>query len=300
MSRHITALATAVLIVAGLGIGGLGVASAAAPEIEQTEKCAETVVLVARGSDQNTDGKDILPRQTTAGYSNGYEGENLRVLVDKVQWGPGTRVLPLDADAYPADMQLPTLFKDEEDAELSSAALRIGEVLRNRPAEGYVAYSLGATRRSLERGAAGLVAQVDAIEATGCRPNYVIIGYSQGAVLAQMQEKTIRDRTSGRLRGVVYVGNPLLRPGETRFGGATGNGALAGWTGMQIPGLPNTEATWDVPRLNYCVPGDFVCDTTLGHALEALANASGVHAEYFITPRETDQVVVDTLEEWTS
>lgn len=291
----------ATLAAAVLSAGLIAPAETTAAENPGQKQCPRTVVFVARGSDQNKPEQDIAPRHTAAGFSNGYEGENLRHLVDRVQWGPGTQVIPLTAEEYPADMSLPVLFDDEDEAaELSSALGRVAGVVQQRPPEGFLAKSWNATKQSVERGSTALIDQVDRIEESGCTPNYVVIGYSQGAVIAQMQERLLRERTQGRLRGVVYVGNPLLRPGETRVGGAPGNGALAALTGVRIPGVPAMEAAWDVPRLNYCVPGDFVCDASLAHSINALANASGVHAEYFVQPRPTDDIVISQLEEWTS
>ena len=91
---------------------------AAAPE----QSCPDTVVLAARGSDQNEDYGEYFGPQSYSEYSepsNGYEGPNFTALFHQVeQRHLGTMddvyVLALDDKAYPANMDLPPLAEEGE------------------------------------------------------------------------------------------------------------------------------------------------------------------------------------------
>src|SRR5690625_1689716 len=86
----------------------------------QEQTCPDTVVLAARGSDQNEEyGEYFGPQRYSeqAEPSNGYEGPNLTALFHQVEQShPGTMdsvyVLALDDEAYPAAMGLPPLAAD--------------------------------------------------------------------------------------------------------------------------------------------------------------------------------------------
>src|SRR5690625_6355506 len=102
-------------------LAGLTQAPGHAAALEQT--CPVTVVLAARGSDQNEEyGEHFGPQlySENSEPSNGYEGTNFTALFHQVeQRHPGTMdsvyVLELDDEAYPAAMGLLPLAEEGGD-----------------------------------------------------------------------------------------------------------------------------------------------------------------------------------------
>lgn len=231
--------------------------------------CPATVLLVSRGSEEND-------RQTTgavASHSNGWEGESAHRFLDyTLATHPDllsdgtTDVTGLDPAHYPARLPLPGPGEDITVPALADGAVK--------------------TVDSMVRGVPGGLQQVTAWEdATGCRPDYVTLGYSQGVVPLLAVQRYLADQ--GRLRGVMAFGNPFHRvPGA-------------------VPGFPGVAA--GTPSLDYCVPDDVVCDTGVRSAYLALTDPddAGVHADYFKdavagNPSTGDRRAADTLAAWLS
>lgn len=204
--------------------------------------CPEVVVLAARGSEEN----DKYPPTAGNGYSNGYEGESLHRFLDyTTQVHPdlfedgSAQVLTVDAAKYPAKFPV---GEAGEDVDPFTVATGVGEFMD-----------------SMARGIPGGIDTVEDYEAeTGCAPDYVSLGYSQGvAVLGPVQYQLAQE---GRLRGAVYMGNPFHRTPDLLTAGAP-----------------------QYPVNSYCVPDDFVCDFGPRSAFLALNDEddAGVHADYF-------------------
>ena len=250
-----------------------------AAALEQT--CPVTVVLAARGSDQNEEyGEYFGPQRYSehAQPSNGYEGPNFTALFHQIeQRHPGTMdsvyVLALDEDAYPANMDLPPLAKEGENIGPIEMVQRAVGIVQQYPlAELLHSVAFGAID-SLRAGVNNAPKAMEDYEATtGCSPGYVVAGYSQGALVTTSVEKYLAD--TGRLEGAVTIGNPLHKYPQA----------------MDRAALPEEK------RVDYCLTGDFVCDFSLEAANDALSNKAERHASYFLNePTAQDIEVIDAV-----
>lgn len=243
--------------------------------------CPDTVVLVARGSDQNEEqGEYVGPQRYSehAPESTGFEGRNFAALFHQVeQRHPGAMdgvyVLALDPEAYPAAMNLPPLAQEGEDLGPLQLVQRAFGILQQHSL-GEMAYSVtfGAVD-SLRTGARNAPKVVDDYEATtGCHPRWVAAGYSQGALVATSVEGYLAE--TGRLHAMLTIGNPL----------------------HQVPWAKNRAGLPGNRSVDYCLDGDFVCDFSLGAANRALATKAERHASYFLgEPTEQDVQVIDAV-----
>ena len=245
------------------------------------EACPDTVVLVARGSDQNEEqGEYVGPQRYSerAPESTGFEGRNFAALFHKVeQRHPGAMegvyVLALDSEAYPAAMNLPPLAQEGEDLSPLQLMQRAFGILQQHSL-GEMAYSVtfGAID-SLRTGARNAPKVVDNYETTtGCHPRWVAAGYSQGALVATSVEGYLAE--TGRLHAMLTFGNPL----------------------HQVPWAKNRAGLPGNRSVDYCLDGDFVCDFSLGAANRALATKAERHASYFLgESSEQDVQVIDAV-----
>lgn len=245
------------------------------------EECPAVVVLAARGSDQNEEyGEYFGPQRYSDASqpSNGHEGPNISALLHQVeQRHPGTMddvyVRALDPEEYPASMDLPAIAEEGENLNPLQVLQRLGEILRDYPL-GDLVYSvtLGVVD-SLRTGVASaprVVAEYE--QSTGCSPQYVLAGYSQGALVTASIEKQLAQE--GKLAGVITMGNPV------------GQLPWRSWQGE----LPPER------RVDYCLEGDVVCDFSLQAASDALATKMETHASYFLgEPTANDVVVIDAV-----
>ena len=238
-----------------------------AAAVGDVETCPSTVVLVARGSDQNEEqGEYVGPQRYSAKApeSTGFEGRNFAALFHQLeQRHPGAMdgvyVLALDPDSYPAAMNLPPLAQEGEDLGPLQLVQRAFGVLQQHSL-GELAYSVtfGALD-SLRTGARNAPKAVDDYEAaTDCHPRWVAAGYSQGALVATSVEGYLAD--TGRLHAVLTFGNPL----------------------HQVPWAQNRAGLPVTRYVDYCLDGDFVCDFSLEAANRALATKAERHASYFL------------------
>ena len=260
---------------------GLTPAAAHAGIAQQT--CPDTVVLAARGSDQNEEYGEYFGPQRYSEHSelsNGYEGPNFTALFHQVeQRHPGTMdsvyVLALDEDAYPASMDLPPLAEEGEDLELIEVVQRAVGIVQQYPI-GELLHSVAfGFVDSLRAGMSNAPKVVEDYEAsTGCKPSYVVAGYSQGALVTTSVEKYLAD--SGRLEGALTIGNPLHK----------------------YPWVMERAALAEGKRVDYCLDGDFVCDFSLEAASNALSTKAELHASYFLDePTAQDIQVIDAVAE---
>ncbi|MGD7002077.1 cutinase family protein [Corynebacterium halotolerans] len=238
--------------------------------IEESGVCPEVVVIAGRGSGQNF---KLIPTRysdTAPWVSNGREAETWRLFFRAVEEQyrrdhPGESlmedvyVLGLDESLYPA-----THFRPEQG--LSAAGSSAGQVVKDTAANFF---------DSLERGTEGVRAAVELVEETGCFPQYILAGYSQGAAALANAEKPLAQR--GTLAGAIYLGNPLLeRHSPWLIGqGAEGGGVLR-WRGPSSDQLAATDN-----RLEYCLAGDLVCDLHLQSLPAGSSRLTGTHLDYF-------------------
>ena len=124
---------------------------------------------------------------------------------------------------------------------------------------------------------------------SGCRPGYILIGFSQGAMVLLEHEKELAAR--GQLAGVVYLGNPNTAPGDWSTVGVGGGGA-----GGVLGALPfnSKTAAGTGNRVNYCLPLDGICDLSIATLRGAEGNG-GNHGRYFLQPSPWDDQVSDSL-----
>lgn len=293
-ARASLACAVALSLVAPAVAGAQPVASAATTAASAADDCPAVVVVAARGSDQNPEEGEYLGGQRYADSapweSNGWEGRNWISFFHFVQAHSQASgqsvmddvfVLGLDESAYPATMQLPPLAEEGEELDAFQMSSRVGEIVRTHRIDKLVrSVTIGALD-SIQEGRAnapGVVADYEA--RTGCAPQYVIAGYSQGAIVGTSLERHLA--ATGRLAGVMYLGNPLLRPnsGGTVLGNPVRGGGLAEVAPRHF--RPQPAALPKEKRVNYCLRGDFSCDLTGQSALEALSDKAERHASYFL------------------
>lgn len=282
-----------------------------APSVEAqagAQECPAVAVVAARGSDQNEFLEPTRYSAEAPWISNGYEERTIRAFLqyseERHRANTGTSlmkdvyVLGLDASVYPAELPVPHLTEDGEDVENREFARRAVDTVRERPAHLLAYDATVGFAESLHAGIRGTMGYIDAWEErTGCAPGYILIGYSQGALVLAPQEEALAER--GQLIGSLYMGNPLLTPGDaTVVGQPTRGGGL-------LSSLPQavqpTQA--DVQRLNYCAADDFVCDVTSSAIGGSLTTKGGVHANYFLEIEENgaseyDAQVSDTFAGW--
>ncbi|MGO2876708.1 MAG: cutinase family protein [Corynebacterium casei] len=235
--------------------------------VEPEWACPDMVVLAARGSDQNEEyGESFGPQRYSenVALSNGYEGPNFTALFHSVeQRHPGTMdsvyVLALDDEAYPTNMDLPPLAEEGENISAIEMVQRavgitqqypVGELLQS------VAFGLVDSLRAGVTNAPRVVEEYEAT--TGCKPRYVVAGFSQGALITTSVEKYLA--VTGRLHGAVTIGNPLHK----------------------YPWMMERAALPEGKRVDYCLDGDFVCDFSLEAANDVLSTKAEKHASYFL------------------
>ena len=258
---------------------GLAPVTAHAGVPQQT--CPDTVVLAARGSDQNEEYGEYFGPQRYSEHSelsNGYEGPNFTALFHQVeQRHPGTMdsvyVLALDVDAYPASMDLPPLAEESENLGPIELVQRAVGIVQQHPVHEMIHSVTFGFIDSVRSGMSNAPKVVEEYEATtGCSPRYVVAGFSQGALVTTSVEKYLAN--AGRLEGAVTIGNPLHK---------------YPWA-MERAALPEGR------RVDYCLNGDFVCDFSLEAASDALSTKAEVHASYFLNePTAQDVRVIDAV-----
>lgn len=231
------------------------------------DTCPGTVVLVARGSDQNeAHGEQVGPQRYAehAPASTGFEGRNFAALFHHVERRhPGTMddvfVLALDDVSYPATMNLPPLAHEGEELSPRHMLLRVGEIVQEHPVGELVRSVTWGAIQSVRTGITNAPMVVaDYEDSTGCHPRWVVAGYSQGAVVTTSVEAHLAK--SGRLHGVITMGSPL----------------------HQLPWVRNRAGLPADRYVDYCLPDDFACDFSLSAAGDALATKAQRHASYFL------------------
>lgn len=270
-------------------------------------QCPEVVVVAARGSEQND---DITPTRYSATApaefsSNGYEAENIQGLLHLVEHRysqthngaslmESVAVLGLDAQAFPAQMYLPRLGEEGEELPAGELAARIAGILSSVPLPELVNRPIREAVTGINQGIDSLPGVIERFEQTsGCKPDYLYIGFSQGAVVLGSQEQLLFQQA--RLLGSVYVGDPTfsreqLGVQDMLVGNPTvGKGLLH----QLPPNAPEREAVMrrhalaQVPHVYYCMAGDYACDTSAETAAKSLQEQGGLHVQYFLGAEPT-------------
>ncbi|AZA14109.1 cutinase family protein [Corynebacterium choanae] len=193
-----------------------------APAVAQPVTCPAAVIIAARGSGEPQAASLTFPigRATTTGW----EGGMIQRMLEQVDLRD-TLVLGLDDNDYQASQ------------------VGIGS--------GTDVYE------SAVNGARSVVSRAKQFEdTTGCRPAYVVMGYSQGAAVVHLAELPMA--LSRRLVGSVYLGDPFLAPNDWARVGATW--PTRGMVYNPVGGLDSTKLYRAEQTVNFCIPRDPVCD----------------------------------------
>ena len=270
------------------------------PAADAQQRCPAVAVIAARGSGQN---EHIVPTrysEQAPWVSNGWEAETIRAFLQHAEQRyrsthdgsslmADVEVLGLEPGYYPAarpSSSLPAVAAPATAIEGVRLLLTyFVPVLQMLPRAG------AEFADSLRVGRAGVTQQIDDYEAaTGCQPGYVLVGYSQGAMILLEHERTLARR--GQLAGVIYLGNPNTAPGDPSTVGVAGGGA-GGMMGRMPVNSKTAAATPD--RVNYCLPLDLFCDFS-GQSVQVAAGAgAGNHGLYYLAAFEWDDQVSDSF-----
>lgn len=306
MRKILSGLAAAVMT--------LGVVAPAPASAEQEQGvCPEVAVVAARGSEENVDLGPTRYAPDSAWESNGYEGYQVGMFLRFAeahhveQTGESlledVPVIALDPEVYPAALPLPVLVEEGEEVAARELVQRVSELLDRISVPEIARISLGELARSVNSGVTNTMSYLAGWEAaTGCEPDYVLAGYSQGAVVMTAQERKLAE--DDRLAGVVYLGNPLLKANDPSLvGGAAPGGGLL----QRVP-AEWEDAVAEAPRVNYCLPADVVCNLSVTGAVDAAKETYlsgeledlGAHTHYFTgkAPREYDERAAESFASW--
>ncbi|SDR79086.1 Cutinase [Corynebacterium timonense] len=270
-----------------------------APEAQAQQHCPAAAVIAARGSRQNNAVVRTSYSRQAGWVSNGWEGETIRAFLRHAEGRYAAthggaslmrdvEVLGLEPKYYPATFP-------EYDTPAVAVPATILQALGL--AVQYANPVLMTARRagtefldSVNAGRTGVMQLINDYEAsTGCRPSYVLVGFSQGAMILLEHERELARR--GQLAGVVYFGNPNTAAGDPSTVGVPGGGA-----GGMLGFLPfNTRTAAATPnRVNYCLPLDGVCDLS-PQTLAGSRGNGGNHGRYFLAPSPWDNQVSDSF-----
>ncbi|MCK7637579.1 PKD domain-containing protein [Corynebacterium pygosceleis] len=249
-----------VLGLAGVLAGSAGVVAAQGAIRSATEPvvpyCPEAMVLTARGSGSEFSGPRNYPG--AAGPSTGWEGEGIARLLERADLH-GFTVRALDPEEYPA-----------------VEAWRLDEIMG-----------------SIERGRRSAVRRVADMQAAGCQPVVIPVGYSQGAMALNGAEWALA--AGAYLPGVLYLGNPLRDGSVPRNTGSAppvpGRAFLPEWPWGVAPALNAPGQT----GIDYCYRNDVFCDPG--------GTSVDIHTSYFTGipgERNRDREVAEALSGWTS
>lgn len=251
----------------------------------QLGECPAVTVIAARGSEQNSQFRPARYSEEAPWTSNGFEERNIRYLFGRMEQEhvretgvslmKDVYVMGLSHIDYPAAMPLSS--------------------------EGSTAIEFGS---SLITGRESVMEAIDRFEMeTGCRSQYLLVGYSQGVLVVDGQEPELIDRD--QYVGTLLVANPALRADDpTIIGHRSAAGGLISSVDEPVLDHPN--------KINYCLPGDVVCDrageqfSTSGSSLAGAYLSTGesrggrAHLQYFVTPHTWDEEVMSTVAGWIS
>ncbi|WPF65594.1 MULTISPECIES: hypothetical protein [unclassified Corynebacterium] len=297
--RLAVVLASLAVAAASLSAPAAAQATRNVPEAGATHaQCPAVTVIAARGSEQNENLEPTRYSPEAPWVSNGYEEENIRAFFQfseqryRERTGQSlmrdVQVLPLDASVYPASLHLPRLAEVGENMTALETMRRLGQLLRETPAHEIAWNAVRGFADSLVNGTLSVDNVIADYEAeSGCKPQYVFFGYSQGAILLSARERDMQRSLQGRLVGTLYIGNPMLAWGDTSLVGDPKNGI--GLLGLAPLNSRTLSAVDEQHRVNYCLRDDFVCDAGLESSSKAFSGGGGTHALYFLDAAENPE-----------
>ncbi|MCX7541528.1 PKD domain-containing protein [Corynebacterium sp. P5848] len=256
MSRSRIIRMALALLTTGVSMGAIGIAAAQTVTAPMVPLCPEPVILTARGSGSEFSGPRTYPG--AAGPSTGWEGASIARLLNRADLH-GFTVDALAPEEYPA-----------------VEAWRLDELMG-----------------SIEQGRRSAVHRVADLQAAGCQPVVIPVGYSQGAMVFNGAERALAD--AAHLPGVLYLGNPI-RDGRVprNIGSAPtvpGRALPPVWPWEPVPSLnaPGQEG------IDYCYRNDIFCDPG--------GTSVDIHTSYLTgNPDEdaADRAMIDTVSAWTA
>ena len=268
-------------------------------EADAQTRCPAVAVIAARGSGQNT---QIYPTRYSGGAawtSNGWEAETIRAFLQHAERRytathggnslmKDVEVIGLEPRYYPATFPE---YDVPEVAVPSTLLQALGLAIQwANPMFMMARRASNQFLDSVKIGRGGVMQMINDYQgATGCRPKYILSGYSQGAMILLEHERELARR--GQLAGVVYFGNPNTAAGDWSTVGVPGGGA-GGMLGMLPFNSKTAAATRN--RVNYCLPLDAVCDLSV-QTLQGSQSNGGNHARYFRWPSRWDNQVSDSF-----
>ena len=268
-------------------------------EADAQTRCPAVAVIAARGSGQNS---QIYPTRDSGGAawtSNGWEAETIRAFLQHAERRytathggnslmKDVEVIGLEPRYYPATFPE---YDVPEVAVPSTLLQALGLAIQwANPMFMMARRASNQFLDSVKIGRGGVMQMINDYQgATGCRPKYILSGYSQGAMILLEHERELARR--GQLAGVVYFGNPNTAPGDWSTVGVRGGGA-GGILGVLPFNTKTAAATRN--RVNYCLPLDAVCDLSV-QTLEASRATGGNHARYFRWSSRWDNQVSDAF-----
>lgn len=254
-------------------------------DLPQPGECPAVTVVAARGSEQNTQIRPARYSLEAPWTSNGFEERNIRMMFGRLE----QQHVRDTGESLMKDVHVMGLTDNDYPALLPLSS------------EGSSVIDFGS---SLLAGREAVLTAIDRFEAeTGCRSQYLLVGYSQGVLVVDGQEQELIDR--GQYVGSVFIANPALHSDDTTvIGRQPSTGGLM--SSVAPPPLVHPN------RINYCLPGDIVCDrsgeqlSTSGSSIASAQLSTGdirpgrIHSHYFVVPRDGDEEVMATIAGWIS
>ncbi len=264
--------------------------------------CPAVVVVAARGSGQSANPAPAWYSNQGGFASNGWEGDTVRAMLQRAEGRYAAThggnsmmkdvyVMGLSPNDYPAtfpdyfvpNVAQPTTFDDVVSIVAAWAQPVLSMGLNAATQFNY----------SVQTGRRGVMNAIDGYErASGCRPQYILTGFSQGGMILTEHERELAHR--GQLAGALYVGSPMVAAGDpATVGSASPMGGMLGWA----PLINTRHAAATPNRINYCLPTDTVCDISPDNLREAATRGTD-HGMYFARGFAWDDQVFDALGRW--
>lgn len=248
----------------------------------QVGECPSVVAIAARGSEQNSQFRPTRYSPESPWTSNGFEERNIKAFFARME----QLQLETTGTSVMKDVYVLGLTNSEYSASFPLSS------------EGSSAISVS---NSVSSGRQNVISAIDRFEGeTGCTPDYLLVGFSQGVLVldGQEQELIARDQYLGSL----FVANPALQSDDpTVIGHQPTTGGLL--SSMEDP-------TTGTPKINYCLPGDIVCDRSFeqfsasGSSLVSAQLSTGnsrngrTHLQYFVQEHSWDEQIFAEVGSW--
>ncbi|MCQ9342864.1 PE-PPE domain-containing protein [Corynebacterium kozikiae] len=296
--RRLAAIGLAAVSCAGAVLAsGSGAQAAQAVQATQTQasqprECAPLVVVASRGSNQNKPeqlGTDNLS-PNLRGFLNSLNAALAAHPDADARALAPLPVIALPPSEYPAEIPFPEYL---EHVSLSgSSEARVD--LREKGPRGVVREVVQGFNTSMDMGITHTKAAIEAFERdTGCTPNYLLAGYSQGILVNNAVEPWLYERVTAR--GNTVTAMTLVDPFQPVSGILAETATLPNLHGyLPIPlYLPDQR----VSHLRLCFAGDYVCQLGFSGLLLVDLGRINIHAHYFDPQREAANITAGSTAE---